>query len=245
MEKLKTVLITGATGGIGVALAHRFLLEGAIVYLAGRNVEKLLSLCSELGERYGQDNIHHLIIDNLNIDSMRKTLIELFKECEIDFLINNSGVYTETDRKKEFSSVKKDQFYLDWETNYIATREMAYITAKYMSECGGGHIINICSICAESLKYKYTPYGISKSAIIGLKTEIEGAYKNVLVTSILPGTVATQMNESSYGENIAMNRNRVFRAALPEEIAAIVAWVCSAKNVLMSSSIKASACEVL
>lgn len=241
----KTVLVTGATGGIGVALAQRFLTESTTVYLAGRNEEKLVSLCDKLGDIYKKDCINYIIINNLDIDDMRKKIAKLFQTTKIDFLINNSGIYTDVDKKRELRNINKEQFSLDWETNYVATKEMTYITANYMSKMGGGHIINVSSICAESPKYKYTPYGISKSAIMGLKSEIENKYEGVSVTSILPGTVATRMNNASFGDNITMSRNRVFRAALPEEIAAIVAWTCSIKDILISSNITASACEVL
>lgn len=241
----KNVLITGATGGIGEALVNRFIIEKANVYISGRDEKKVNSLFEKVANKYPQANVKTVIINNLELEDMEIKVDSLLQNHKIDILVNNSGVYTDIDRKRMFRGVSREQFYTSWITNYEATYKISMLVADSMNRRGVGNIINISSICAKSRKYMYTPYGITKGAILGIKKEIEDKYKNVVVNSILPGTVATSMNNAAYGDDIVINRNKIGRAALPEEIAAIVAWISSMNGKIKSECIIPSACEIL
>lgn len=245
----KNVLITGATGGIGEALAMRFLVEGCNVCLVGRNESKLKKMKDELMCRYPNTNIIYKSWNNMDVRGIICGVDELFNEgFGVDICINNAGICTDIDRAKIFRTVSEQQFREVWDTNYMGTLVTAEHVAQKMEGQGRlGVIINISSITADFNSFRYTPYGMSKCAVAEIGRVIEDKYKNIVVKTIKPGSVATNMNTVKFGGNVAYKCNKLNHAALPEEIASVAAFLCSS-SMLASIGAKeftASACEVL
>ena len=88
----KTVLLTGATGGIGREIAHILANEGASLLLTGRSTEKLAALCAELGKRGEGDNAHDFFAADLANDAQRQQLVARAKAMNVQVLINLAGV---------------------------------------------------------------------------------------------------------------------------------------------------------
>ena len=244
----KKVLITGGSGGIGTVLALRFMIERSAVTISGRNQEKLESTVDYLQNKMPQAKIDYILIDQLSQQRIDSAVDYLKKKNKIlDILVNNAGVFTDVDKKHIFRNVTQNEFNNVWNTNFKGTVQLTEKVAAEMVEQGvQGNIINIASICAEFRNFQYTPYGISKAAIIEYTRLLCKKYPLLTVNVVEPGSVATAMGGLSIGDNISRNCNALHRPALPEEIAAFVAFLAGGFGIyLRDGGHIVSACEVL
>lgn len=244
----KRVLITGGSGGIGKVLALRFMSERSVVTISGRNQEKLETTIDYLRKKNPQAKIDYILIDQSSQQSI-DSVADYLKSINIipDILVNNAGVYTDVDKKRIFRKVTQSEFNNVWNINFKGTVQLTERIASEMVEQKiSGNIINIASICAESRNFQYTPYGMSKAAIIEYTRLICKKYPLLTANVVEPGSVATVMGGLSMGDNIARNCNALHRPALPEEIAAFVAFLAGGFGVyLKNGGHIVSACEVL
>lgn len=211
----KRALITGASRGIGAAIAVRLAEEGYDLFLTARNLEKLTqvqSACMDVGA-----HVDLCAADLASEDSV----LELFGQVgEIDLLVNNAGMgifepITETSLK-DWRQVQQ----VNVEGTFLCTRE----TMKQMRSRGqGGRIINIASVVGVKGYPEQAAYGASKHALVGMtKTAIEeGREAGIRVHAICPGGVATDMVKQSRPDLTD------FSAMIqPEDVADAVAYLC-------------------
>ena len=191
----KTVLVTGASGGIGTAMCLRFLLEGCRVVAVGRNKKKLNDVLEYIRMKIPSASVDVMEADWLDKGSIENCVEELKKRDNfIDILVNNAGVFTEVDKRRKFRTVTQEQFMAVWETNYMGTVHITELITDEMQRRGiSGRIINIASICAEERNFQYTPYGMSKAAIVQYTVQMCEKYENLSIHAIAPGSVATNM----------------------------------------------------
>lgn len=242
--KGKKVMITGGTGGIGTALILRFLGEGCHVMCCARNKNKLQATISYINKKFPFAEIESILMDLESEESIRAA-VESLGDQTLDILINNAGVFTDIDIKRKFLGVTRKEFINVWNVNYKGTVFLSNIIAEKMSKNGAGSIVNISSICANSNKTQYTPYGMSKAAIKEFTRLLADKYRTLQVNAILPGAVATSMGNLGIDENIARNSNVLHHPALPEEIAALAAFLSAGAGRYINEEVVASACEVL
>lgn len=242
----KNVLITGATGDLGYSLSLRFIDEGCNVILAGRNMAKLNSLKKQIDICRKNAKIYTILLDLLDQTTIKKSIDELYnRKLNIDILVNNAGFFTDQDRDRVFRKYDMDTYKTSWQTNYEGTTYVAKVVAEKMSQLSQeGCIIFVSSICAQQKKYKYTPYGMSKSAIYEFAKLLQNLYPSLSVNTIFPGSIATKMGNISLGDNIARANNKLNHLAMPEEISALVAFLCSEKSFIKGEDVTASACEI-
>ncbi len=183
----RTVLITGATSGIGEAAAHAFANAGWRVIATGRRAERLDALVAALGA----DKVHPAVFDicdEVARDAALEALPDAFRD--IDLLVNNAGLALGT---KPADQANVDQ----WKT-MIATNVTALVSLTHKMLPGliarKGAVINISSVAAT---YPYTGgnvYGGTKAFVeqfsLGLRSDLHG--KGVRVTSIEPGMIETE-----------------------------------------------------
>ncbi|MCH5342820.1 MAG: SDR family oxidoreductase [Acetatifactor sp.] len=244
----RNVLVTGGTGGIGLAIAMRFLTEKSNVIISGRNEQRLQTSMAYLKERFPAGNIQTIVLDLCNAESILAVVKQLSQqETFIDILVNNAGICTEESRKRRFRSVSEEEFKNVWNTNFEGTVLLTNEIANAMSERDiKGNIVNIASICAEFRSYQHTPYGISKSALVSYSKILSEKYDDITINVIEPGSVATPMEKLGIGDNIVRNCNVLHHSALPEEIASLVAFLAGGfGKYLTDHAIVASACEKL
>lgn len=243
----KTILITGGTGDIGISLALRFIDENCKVIISGRNNKKLKSTSKFLMEKRQNADVSVLSMDLMELKSIEKIIDNLYaNDIKIDILISNAGFFGENDRKAVFRNYNLDDYIISWNTNFQGNASVCKCVAKKMSENNiDGSIIVISSICAQQKKMQYTPYGMSKSAIRSYAQLLQKNFPSLNIMTICPGSVATKMGNITIGDNIARNVNKLNHIALPEEISALAAFLCSETGrYLKGAEITASGCEI-
>lgn len=190
----KTVLITGASSGIGAACAHFFAKAGARLILSARRAEKLQALADELRQSAGVE-VLTLPLDVQKADEVSRAIISLPALWQsIDVLINNAGLSRGLDKQHEASLQ-------DWEemidTNIKGLLYVTRAVVPGMVTRAHGHVINVGSVAA---RYTYTGgsvYCATKAAVKvlseGLKIDLLGT--PIRVSNIEPGLVETEFSE--------------------------------------------------
>ena len=222
--KDKVALITGGSGGIGLAMAESFLRSGAKVIIAGTNEEKLRSCCEKIG---GGVNLSYIVIDVKDVESMPekvRTAAAMFPENRIDILVNSAGILNRSD----FLDMSEQEYDSIMDINAKGTFFMSQAAAKYMIENRiKGHILNVTS--SSALRPAWTPYQMSKWAVKGFT--LGAADKllpyGIVVNAIAPGPTATPMMGKDEGDNIYHPTIPSGRFAMPSEIAALATFMVS------------------
>jgi 3-hydroxy acid dehydrogenase / malonic semialdehyde reductase len=192
--KDRTVLITGASSGIGAACAQVFAEAGARLILAARRVDRLDPLKAQLIQQFGTDCLV-MGVDVSDRAAVAIALESLPTEWQsIDLLINNAGLSRGLDKLYE-GSIQ------DWEemidTNVKGLLYMTRAIVPGMVERGRGHIINLGSIAGHETYPKGNVYCATKAAVRaiseGLKQDLLGT--SVRVSSVDPGLVETEFSQ--------------------------------------------------
>lgn len=185
----KTALVTGATGGIGEAIAKSLHAQGATVGISGRNKEKLDALAKDLGSR-----VHVLPADLSDATATDALVADATTAMgKIDILINNAGL-----TRDNLAMRLKDE---DWQAvldvNLTAPFRLARACLKGMMKNRWGRIVNITSIVGVTGNPGQTNYAASKAGMIGWSKSLaaEIASRNVTVNCIAPGFISTSMTE--------------------------------------------------
>ena len=186
----KKALVTGATGGIGGAIAKALHAHGAHVGISGRNEEKLGILSKELGERVT------VLPADLSKSEAIEALVKAGEEQmgQIDILVNNAGL-----TRDNLSMRMKDE---EWQevidVNMTATFTRAKTGPRALMKRRWGRIINIASIVGVTGNPGQCNYVASKAGMIGWSKAMaqEIASRNITVNCIAPGFIATAMTDA-------------------------------------------------
>ncbi len=190
---MKTVLITGATSGIGEACARRFARGGYRLVLTGRNEEKLKALCEEL-ETTGTE-VRSLVFDVREREAATAAMASL--DLVPDVLINNAGLALGLEKEYEGD-------YQDWDTmidtNIKGLLTMTRLVVPRMVEQGRGHIINIGSVAGDAAYANGNVYCATKAAVKALSDglRIDLAETPLRVTNVKPGLVETNFSRTRF-----------------------------------------------
>jgi NADP-dependent 3-hydroxy acid dehydrogenase YdfG len=225
----KTVLITGASSGIGEGCARKFASQGARIILNARNVQKLEALALELKEKYNSE-CYVLPFDVCD----RKTAIESLESLpnewkSIDILINNAGLAVGVDKEHEGSL---DEWDVVIDTNVKALLSMTRIVVPGMVERGRGHIINIGSIAGDAAYPGGSVYCATKAAVKALSDglRIDLVDTPLRVTNIKPGLVETNFSVVRFrgDQEKANNVYKGIHALTGDDIAEVAYFAASA-----------------
>lgn len=185
----KKALVTGATGGIGEAIARALHAQGADVGISGRNGEKLAELAKALGSRV------HVLPADLSDDEAIGDLVKRTEEAmgQIDILVNNAGL------TKDGLSMRMSRE--DWQSvldvNLTAPFRLAQAVQRGMMKRRWGRIINVSSIVGVTGNPGQCNYVASKAGMIGWSKAMaaEIASRNITVNCVAPGFIATPMTD--------------------------------------------------
>lgn len=238
----KVVLITASTRGIGLACVKACAKEGAIVYMAARNLEVAEKTANELNRQaYRVKYIYNDAGEPDTFLSMVENIVE--KEGHIDVLVNNFGT---SNPKKDLDFAHTDiADYLDIVTLNLRSVFMAsQAAAKHMAKHGGGSIINISSIGGLVPDISQVAYGSSKAAINYLTKliAVQEAAHHIRCNAVLPGMTATEAVEKHLSEdfrNLFLRHIPLKKIGLPEEIGAAVVYFASDESAYTTGQILA------
>ena len=222
----RKVLVTGATRGIGRAIAARLLNEGYTVYGTGTN--RSAERCADIPDLEG---VSWFDVDFSDRASVREFLVALTEIGPLDGLVNNAGV----NRIKPLDEVDQADYDFVHDTNlrspYLVCREVI----KGMSAQGSGRVVNIASIWSVISKVQRSLYSSAKTGLVGLTRAlaVESGPKGVLVNSVSPGFVVTDMTRESLSETQIADLTAqvpMQKMAAPEDIAEVVRFLLSPEN---------------
>lgn len=215
----KTVVVTGASRGIGRAIAEAFVAGGARVIGTRTSAGEPDGICSE----WIQADFH----DMDQIESCAKAVGAL----EPHILINNAGI----NKIAPFVEIDPVDFLRIQQVNVLAPLRLCQAAIPAMQRRGWGRIVNISSIWGKLSKAQRGSYSASKFAIDGLTLALaaEHAADGILANSVAPGFVNTELTRAALSEadRLALAAQvPARRFAEPEEIAKLVVWLASEDN---------------
>lgn len=192
----KTILITGASRGIGKTLALGFRDAGAIVYGAGSKLESI--------QWMEKENIHGVVIDvRSETDAFQTIQMIKTKHGRLDTLINNAGIATNTPA----SGFKEEEIQNIVQTNYVGVFRSCQAYYKIQKK-DGGNIINIASVLGMVGTKLASVYSGTKGAVITLSKAlaIEWCNSGYRVNTICPGLIDTDMTDMIKSKEGIMNQ---------------------------------------
>lgn len=211
----RIVVITGASGGLGQALARLHLGKGDVVIIASRRFVP----ADQYGhERHIRERLHHYSLDVTDreaIGQFADWVRSRFGRC--DLLYNNAG----TASFKPFAEMSADELEATLQTNIAGVLYTTRAFLPMMLERGHGHIVNIASLAGIVATAKASVYAASKAAVIrfseGLRHELAGT--GIVVTCVMPGPIDTPFLD--HADQTGAYRGKVSRYLLdPEQTAA-------------------------
>jgi 3-oxoacyl-[acyl-carrier protein] reductase len=220
----KTALVTGASGGIGGAIAKALHGQGAKVVLSGTRVEALEALKSELGGNafIAQANLS----DIASVEALPKAAEEA-AGSGIDILVNNAGIT----KDNLFMRMKDDEWDQVIAVNLTAAFRLSRAVLRGMMKKRWGRIIQISSVVGATGNPGQGNYAAAKAGLIGMTKSLaaEVASRNITVNAVAPGFIQTAMTEVLTDQQKEMISQRIpaGRMGMPQEIAAAVAYLAS------------------
>jgi len=223
--KGKTALVTGATGGLGGAIASALHAQGATVAISGRQVDKLEALAAELKER-----VHICPCDLGNKEQVGKLIEEATgKLGRLDILVNNAGL-----TKDNLFMVMKDE---QWDeviaVNLTSTFMLmrAAVRGMMRAKTGYGRIINISSVSGVLGNPGQGNYAASKAGMIGMTKSVarEVASRGITANCIAPGFIKTPMTDALNEKQVAVIKEAIPAQTFgsPADIAAAAVYLAS------------------
>ncbi|HEX3288514.1 MAG TPA: SDR family oxidoreductase [Mycobacterium sp.] len=216
-----TALVTGATAGIGYAIALELARQGAEVVVHGRNAERGVKAVQQIENKGGRARF--VAADLSDADDVRRLAAET---GEVDILVNNAGIY-------EFASTFETDdadFDSHFDTNLRAPYILVQKLVPGMIERGHGSVVNISTIAATTPSADAGIYGASKAAL-DLLTKLwadEFGAAGIRVNAIAPGPIETEGTADIADIVDGLGRTRALqRIGEPDEIAQAVAFIAS------------------
>jgi 3-oxoacyl-[acyl-carrier protein] reductase len=219
----KSALVTGASGGIGGAIARGLHAQGAVVALSGTRVAPLEELAGALGDR-----VHVLPCDLSDAEAVAALPKQAAEAMgAVDILVNNAGI-------------TRDQLFMrmsdaDWDAviavNLTSVMRLSRGVLRGMMKARWGRIVNISSVVGVTGNAGQANYTAAKAGVIGMSKSLaaEVAGRGITVNCVAPGFIATPMTEGLTDEQKAKISDNIpaGRMGTPEEIAAAVVYLAA------------------
>ena len=219
----KTALVTGATGGIGGAIARALHAQGATVSISGTRREVLDTLAGEMKERV------HVLPCNLSDSADVEALVPSAEKAmgQLDILVANAGIT----RDNLFVQLRDEDWNDVINVNLTATFRLARAATKLMMRKRFGRIIAITSVVGVTGNAGQGNYAASKAGLIGMMKSVGAEYarRNVTANCIAPGFIATPMTDALNDKQreAVLGKVPAGRLGTPEDIAAAAVYLAS------------------
>ncbi|MFN3208664.1 MAG: SDR family NAD(P)-dependent oxidoreductase [Roseovarius sp.] len=229
----RRVLVTGAAGGIGSAIAQRFAQEGARVLVTDREQSGLSALADEIGATA-------ICGDISSAEGCRTIIAQAVCDGPLDILCNNAGI----NRRGDIMAISEDDWDLSFAVNIDAMFHLCRAVLPGMIEAGHGAIVNTASQWGLHPAPGHIAYNVTKAAVASFTQNLarDMAPLGVRVNAVCPGEIRTPMLEAGVarsGRTIADLDAKVpfGRIGKPEEVAALVAFLASDEAAFMCGSL--------
>jgi len=219
----RTALVTGAARGIGLAIASRFVAEGARVALV--DVDR----CVEGAAKRLGEHALGLVADVTATDDVERAATTVRTRWgRLDVVVNNAGI---TGGSKLTWEVTDEEWQRVIAVDLTSVFLVSRAAVRIMLEQGGGRIINIASIAGKEGNPTLVPYSTAKAGVIGFTKALakEVATRGILVNAVAPAVIGTDMVRQMSQETVDMLIAKIpmGRIGRPEEVAALVTWLAS------------------
>jgi short-subunit dehydrogenase len=210
---MKNALITGATKGMGHAIATAFAHQGINLAINSRNAAELAAFKTELLQINPAIKVFTAVADGSNKEQLLNFAAAAQQNLgPINIIVNNLGMYQYTKILDDDSSLFEKMI----NTNLMPAYELYRFFGKSMAAAGHGHIFNICSVAALSPVVEAGTYSVTKAALLSLNNvmRLEMQEHGVKVTAVIPGSTLT---DSWKGQ--AVDKDTM---VLPDDIASAI-----------------------
>ncbi|MGH7388407.1 MAG: SDR family oxidoreductase [Candidatus Rokuibacteriota bacterium] len=238
--KGKTALVTGASRGIGRAIALGLAREGARVALCARSADTLAAAAADIRKRVGADAVT-IAADLSAPEGVRRAVDGALRGLgAIDVLVNNAGAI----RGGDFLKIPDEQWTEDWSLKLLGYVRMCRAVLPLMQAQGGGRICNVVGAAARNPSPGYLVGGAANAALVNFTKGLAdlGAKSSILVSAVSPAATRTERWDSLMAERAAASGRTVEqqraeqegayplgRIATPEDIADLVCFLVSAR----------------
>ncbi|MCP5179813.1 MAG: SDR family oxidoreductase [Pseudomonadales bacterium] len=237
----RVALITGASRGIGLAIARAYLQEGAAVFLTARDGQRLQALRDDLALAHGAARVGHLAVDiagTAAADAVFQAAVAW--RDGLDVVVNNAGIYA--------GAAFTDYSFADFDklvnTNVRPVFRLMQLAIAHMQPRRGGKIVNVASTAGKWESANQALYNMSKHAVVGLTrcAALENGRFGLNINAICPGMVNTDMFQDFSVQAELMGttldaikarfieRIPLGRFVEPEEVAHLAVYLASAES---------------
>jgi len=229
-----TALVTGASRGIGEAIARGLAGTGALVICTARNLEQVERVASEIVSAGGNASAVQLDITS---DDVRDRIKAVIAQQPIDILVNNAGI-TDDDL---FLRMKAEAWTSVLRTNLDPAFHITQEVMKKMIRARWGRVINISSVVGLSGNPGQVNYAASKAALIGFTKALalEIGSRNVTVNAVAPGFIRTTMTDAMTDEARTTLESRIAlrRLGTPDDVAHAVTFLASEQAAYITGTV--------
>lgn len=223
----RSILITGATRGIGYATAVQAAMQGWTVLLNGRNEERLSEVKEQLQALYGA-TVHTLCYDVSDVNAVKQAFLWIKKHVgSLDAVVNNAGILDDA----LLGMINIKQVSHTFTVNIEAVIYHMQYASRLMLKQKTGSIVNVSSIIGRVGNEGQTIYGASKAAVIGATYSAakELAPYNIRVNAVAPGFIETDMTKKLSSEKYTerLSEIKMGRIGTPEDVANVILFLVS------------------
>lgn len=224
MQNKTYALITGGSGAIGAAISHALVRVGHHAYIhANQNLQKAQALVNQLQQQGLSASVVQFDVNNA--EETRQVLEKLTEQTPIQILVNNAGITDDA----VFPAMRQEQWQevinvaLNGFFNVTQPLVMPMIRSRF------GRIVSISSIAAIAGNRGQVNYAAAKAALHGASKSLalELASRNITVNVVAPGIIMSPMTEAVFDAKKIASLVPMKRAGKPEEVASLVAYLCS------------------
>jgi NAD(P)-dependent dehydrogenase (short-subunit alcohol dehydrogenase family) len=235
-----TALVTGASGGIGSAVARALAQQGARLALSGSNPARLRAFREELNDEFGHDHVEITsdLSDTAQVEQLVPATIDTLGQ--LDILVNNAGITLD----KTVLRMSDDEWFKVLNVNLSGAFFLSQAALRHMAERGSGRLVNVSSVIGEMGNIGQANYAASKSGLFGLTKTLarEAAFLlarsgklaapgavGLTVNTVTPGFVATEMLDHVPPKVLEkiLGQIPLGRLGRPEEIARVVHFLAA------------------